>query len=198
MYLGSDSPWLETMTTALYVKPVDTKADADSPVHVHMAMRTVGKGELIAASQESFLLNEAIKTRPNPALLDFLTGGRPVVWVDETLHGLHQDQGLLWLVQRYRLQAALLLSWTTLLFVLWSMRGDLVRRPTSNQSLQIMRYGEAAGVAARRLFQRSIAKEQVVTDTGNCFDADRRRMRTLFRQIHFGGHACVLRSRRLQ
>ena len=55
-------------------------------------------GELIAASQESFLLNEAIKTHPDPLLLDFLTGGRPVIWVDETLHGLHQDEGVLWLV----------------------------------------------------------------------------------------------------
>ena len=51
-----------------------------------------GNGELIAASQESFLLNEAIKTHPNPVLLDFLAGGRPVIWVDETLHGLHQDR----------------------------------------------------------------------------------------------------------
>ena len=57
------------------------------------------------------LLNEAIKTHPNPVLLDFLADGRPVIWVDETLHGLHQDEGVLWLVRRYRLQAALLLFW---------------------------------------------------------------------------------------
>jgi len=113
MYLAADAPWLETDAawTALYSAPVDPDADDDddSSVRVYMAMRQVGKGQLIAASQESFLFNEAIKTHPNPALLDFLVAGRPVVWVDETLHGLHQDQGVLWLVQRYRLQAALLL-----------------------------------------------------------------------------------------
>ena len=120
-------------------------------------MRRVGNGELVAASQQSFLLNEAIKTHPNPALLEFIAGGRPVVWVDETLHGLHQDQGVLWLVQRYRLQAALLLFWATLLALLWSMSGDLVRRPTRNWDAHIMRHSEGAEVAARRLLQRSIA-----------------------------------------
>jgi hypothetical protein len=67
-------------------------------------------------------------------------------------------------VQRYRLQAALLLFWATLLALLWSMSGDLVRRPAQDQSEQIARHGEVAGVAARRLLQRSITKERVVTE----------------------------------
>jgi len=131
----------------------------------------VGNGELIAASQESFLLNETIKTHPNPVLLDFLAGGRPRIWVDETLHGLHQEQGLLWLVQRYRLEAALLLFWATLLAMLWSMNGDLVRRPARNSIGQIVRHGEVAGVAARRLLERSIAKERVAAE---CWEQFRR------------------------
>jgi hypothetical protein len=174
MYLAADAPWLQTDAawTGLYAGPVDANAKADSAVHVYMAMRQVGSGELIAASQESFLLNEAIKTHPNPALLDFLAGGRPLVWVDETLHGLHQDEGVLWLVHRYRLQAALLLFWATLLALLWSMSGDLVRRPTRDPEAQIVRHSEGAGVAARRLLQRSIAREQVVSE---CWEEFRRR-----------------------
>ena len=174
MYLAADAPWLKTDAawTVLYSGPVDVKAEAESSVHVYMAMRRVGNGELIVASQESFLLNEAIKTRPNPALLDFLAGERPVVWVDETLHGLHQGEGVLWLVQRYRLQAALLLFWATLLALLWSMSGDVVRRPTRDQNAQITRHSEGAGVAARRLLQRSIATEQVVAE---CWEEFRRR-----------------------
>jgi len=164
MYLASDAPWLQTdaQWTALYRRPSETNTSASA--RVYMAMRRAGNGELIAASQESFLLNEAIKTHPNPVLLDFLAGGRAVIWVDETLHGLHQDEGVLWLVQRYRLQAALLLFWATLLALLWSMSGDLVRRPAQDQSEQIARHGEVAGVAARRLLQRSITKERVVTE----------------------------------
>src|SRR4029077_11181462 len=84
MFLADDAPWLNTDAgwTVLYSRPVDAKAEPDSSVHVYMAMRKVGNGQLIAASQQSFLLNEAIKTHPNPALLEFLAGGRPVVWVD--------------------------------------------------------------------------------------------------------------------
>lgn len=168
IYLAADAPWLETdaQWRALY------KGDkADTAAHVYVAMRRVGNGELIAASQEPFLLNEVIKTHPNPMLLDFLAGGRPVIWVDETLHGLRQDQGVLWLVQRYRLQAALLLFWATLLTMLWSMSGDLVRRPPRHSGEQMVRHGEVAGVAARRLLQRSIAKERVVSE---CWEQFRR------------------------
>ncbi len=95
-----------------------------------------------------------------------------MVWVDETLHGLHQDEGVLWLVQRYRLQAALLLFWATLLTLLWSMSGDLVRRPARDPDANIVRHSEGAGVAARRLLQRSITTEQVVAE---CWEEFRRR-----------------------
>jgi hypothetical protein len=174
MYLTAQSPSLKTDAawTTLYAAPAEADAHADKSPHVYMTMRRVGNGELIAASQESFLLNEAIKTNPNPVLLDFLTGGRPVVWVDETLHGLHQEQGVLWLVQRYRLQTALLFFWATLLFLLWSMSGDLVRRPRRDRNAQIMRDGVGAGVAARRLLQRSVAPEQIVAE---CWEQFRRR-----------------------
>jgi hypothetical protein len=140
------------------------EGETNSPVHIYMAMRRVGNGELIAASQESFLLNEAVKTSPNPGLLDFLAGGRPVVWVDETLHGLNQSHGVLWLVERYRLQAALLLFWASFAALLWSLSGDLVRCPARAQNTEIVRHSEGAEVAARRLLQRSIAKEKVVAE----------------------------------
>lgn len=174
MYLADDAPWLKTNAhwIALYAGAADPNADAFAPARVYMAMSRVGNGELIVASQEWFLLNETIKTHPNPVLLDFLEGGRPVVWVDETLHGLRQDQGVLWLVQRYRLQAALLLFWATLLALLWAMSGDLMRRPARDWSAEIIRHGESAGMAGQRLLQRSIAPEQVVAE---CWDQFRRR-----------------------
>jgi len=149
----------------MYTKETDTTA------HVYMAMRQAGNGELIAASQQSFLLNETIKTHPNPVLLDLLAAGRPVIWVDETLHGLQQDEGVLWLVQRYRLQVALLLFWATLLALLWSMTGDLVRHASNDTDAQIIRLGEIAGVAGQRLLQRSIPKERVVAE---CWEHFRR------------------------
>jgi hypothetical protein len=172
MYLAARAPWLKTDAhwTTLYAAPVDPGGNADFSARVYLAMLRVGKGELVAASQESFLLNEAIKTHPNPVLLDFLAGGRPVIWVDETLHGLNQDQGVLWLVQRYRLQAALLLFWATLLTLLWSLSGDLVRRPPRHWSAEVVRNGESAGVAGQRLLQRSISTERVAAECWEQFD----------------------------
>jgi uncharacterized protein DUF4350 len=171
IYLARPVPGLKTdeQWTALYAS-----ADADpaeSP-RVYMAMRSVGRGELVAASQQSFLLNEVIKTHPNPALLDFLAGGRPVIWVDETLHGLYQQQGVIWLVQRYKLQASLMLFWVTLLVLLWSMGGDLLQRPKPSPNSYVVRQGEGAGVAARRLLQRSVAKADVAME---CWEQFRRR-----------------------
>ncbi len=172
MYLAAEAPWLKTDAhwTALYAAPMDPGASANASPRVYLARLGVGKGELIAASQESFLLNETIKTHPNPVLLDFLAGGRPVIWVDETLHGLRQEQGALWLVQRYRLQAALLLFWATLLALLWSLSGDLVRRPPRDWSAEVVRNGESAGVAGQRLLQRSISADRVVAECWEQFD----------------------------
>lgn len=178
MYLGANVPSLKTDAhwTTLYAGPTEANAKADTKAeksaHVYMAQVRAGNGELIAASQESFLLNEAIKRRPNPVLLDFLTAARPVIWVDETLHGLRQNQGVLWLVQRYRLQAALMLFWATLLALLWSLSGDLLRRPKRNQNAQIVRQVESAAVAARFLLQRSIPADQVLAE---CWEQYRRR-----------------------
>lgn len=174
MYLSADAPWLETDAgwTALYATSANANGGTDSSGHVYMAARRVGSGELIAASQESFLWNEAVKARPNPVLLDFLVAGRPVVWVDETLHGLRQDEGVLWLIRRYRLQASLLLFWATLLVLLWSMGGDLVQRPAADRSAEIVRHNESAGVAARRLLQRSIAPQRLMAE---CWEQFRRR-----------------------
>lgn len=182
IYLSTDFPWLKTDTqwVTLYARPTNaTNAAAvahevagRSPVTVYMAMRRVGKGELVIASQQSFLLNEAIKTHPNPVLLDFLAGGRSTIWVDETLHGLHQNQGVLWLVQRYRLQAALLLFWAALLTLLWSTSGDLLRRPARNPAAEVIRHAQSAGIAAQRLLQRSLRAEQVASE---CWEQFRRR-----------------------
>jgi hypothetical protein len=171
MFLNADIPWLKTDShwTALYSGAVESDVKTKGSMRVYMAMRRVGKGELVAVSQEWFLVNETIKNHPNPVLLDYLTGGRPGIWVDETLHGLQQDKGVLWLVQRYRLQPALMLFWGALLALLWSMSGDLMRRPARNQIAQIMRHGESAGVAARRLLQRSIASDSVVMECWNQF-----------------------------
>lgn len=174
MYLAAYAPWLQTdaqWTELYWTAAGGANAKGDTSARVYMAIRRAGNGELIAASQESFLLNETIKTHPNPVLLDFLAGGRPVIWVDEALHGLHQDQGVLWLVQRYRLQLAVLLFWTTLLVLLWSISGDLVRRPARDPVAQIIRQGEGAGIAARRLLQRSVPKECVLAE---CWEQFRR------------------------
>lgn len=182
IYLSADAPWLkiDERWTTLYARPARTTADGaaaqkvagGSPGPVYMAMRRVGNGQLVFASQPSFLLNETIKTHPNPVLLDFLADERSTIWVDETLHGLQQNQGVLWLVQRYRLQAALLFFWAALLALLWSMSGDLVRRPSRNRSAEVIRHGQGAGVAAQRLLRRSLRAEQVVSE---CWEHFRRR-----------------------
>ena len=173
IYLARRSPWLKTddAWSALHTEANDDPTGSNQG-RVYMAKRRVGNGELIVASQQAFLLNEVIKEHPNPVLLDFLAGGRPTIWVDETLHGLYQQHGVVWLVQRYKLQVSLMLFWVTLLVLLWSMSGDLKQRPTHGVNTQITRQGEGAGVAARRLLQRSVGKADVAME---CWEQFRRR-----------------------
>ena len=63
------------------------------------------------------------------------------------------DQGVLWLVQRYRLQVALLLFWATLLVLLWSMSGDLARHPEHDPATQI----DLAPYARREIYREVAA-----------------------------------------
>jgi len=172
MYLVSDQPWLKTGPewTALYsatqdhaamTSPGESEKSVPHP-RVYAAVRHLGRGEIVVASQAGFLLNEALKTHPDPTLLEYLTAGRPVVWTDEALHGLNQDQGVLWLIERYRLQPALLLFWASLFTGLWALSGELVRQPAALRQAFIVRRGESAGVAARRLLRRTVPSEQVV------------------------------------
>jgi hypothetical protein len=51
-----------------------------------------------------------------------------------------------------------------LLTLLWSLSGDLVRRPPREWSAEVVRNGESAGVAGQRLLQRSIPAERVVAE----------------------------------
>src|SRR5690242_21224464 len=87
------------------------------------------------------------------------------------LDGTSQDAGVLYQANRYHLHAVLLFFWATLLALLWSMSGDLVRRPARGRDAVIIRHGEGAGVAGQRLLQRSIATENVVTE---CWEQFRR------------------------
>ena len=52
------------------------------------------------------------------------------------------------------------------------MSGDLARRPSRDVDAYLMRQSEGAGVAARRLLQRSVATEKVVAE---CWEEFRRR-----------------------
>jgi hypothetical protein len=54
--------------------------------------------------------------------------------------------------------------------LLWSLSGDLVRRPPRDWSAEVVRNGESTGVAGQRLLQRSISAERIVAECWEQFD----------------------------
>ncbi|HXR97027.1 MAG TPA: DUF4350 domain-containing protein [Terriglobales bacterium] len=129
---------------------------------VYMARRRVGAGELILASEATFLSNEALAQSPDTQRLATLANGRSVVWVDESLHGLAPVRGVQWLLHRYHLEPGLVALLATLALLAWSVFGTLERPPDPNPDPeQPMELPDTAFTGYLRLLRRAIPPEQL-------------------------------------
>lgn len=129
--------------------------------HVYMAMRSYGAGTVVLASEPGFLSNDALP-RSAPALLAWLTGGRANVFVDETGHGLEHARGVLWLVARHRLQAALLLLLAGLSLFAWTLCASLelpAAPPPPSAAVEAVESAQAGWV---RLLERAVPTEHLL------------------------------------
>lgn len=131
--------------------------------HTYMAMRQVGQGRVILASEAAFLSNDELARSSDAALLSWVTGGRTVIWVDETLHGLEQSHGVLWLLRRYRLLPALAWLLFTCGLLMWGAATSLERAPDPSDAddpATVPIAGASGGYA--RLLQRAIPAQELL------------------------------------
>lgn len=86
----------------------------------------VGGGELIACAEPYLISNEGLLRNKNSAWPAWITAGRTEVYIDETHHGVYQEQGVAWLIGKYKLWPFLLTLGAIALLGLWRILPPLL------------------------------------------------------------------------
>ncbi|HUX68009.1 MAG TPA: DUF4350 domain-containing protein [Terriglobales bacterium] len=128
----------------------------------YMAVRAVGRGRVVLASEATFVSNDNLAHAPDAELLSWLVAGRRAVWADETLHGLQQARGMAWLLQRYRLNLAAGCVLATLALMAWGAAANLERPPKAVPGASVEVAQTDAGEGYARLLQRAIPLGQLL------------------------------------
>lgn len=127
----------------------------------YMAVRAVGQGRMVIATEATFLSNATLAQAPDPVLLSWLLGARRAVWEDETLHGWETARGVPWLLARYHLQTAtllLLLALAAFLAAAWST----IERPPDAAPAAVAVTAENAQTGYVRLLERAIPPRELL------------------------------------
>ncbi len=122
-------PW----KSALYFVRIEPEWEKlyDAKAEPVLIRRTWGKGEIIAATDSYLISNEALRNNRRPALLALLTGPPGRLFFDETHLGTQEQEGVMFLAEKFRLEGYLYgMLGVTLLF-LWRNSTPLVPPRTS-------------------------------------------------------------------
>jgi len=91
-----------------------------------LIQRSWGKGEIIVASDSYFISNEGVRNDRKPRLLSFLVGPPGVLLFDETHLGTQQQEGVMFLVNKFHLEGLIYALLAVLLLLLWRNSVPLV------------------------------------------------------------------------
>jgi hypothetical protein len=126
--------------------------------------RSWGKGEIIVATDSYFLSNEALRNSRTPLLLTYLAGPANVLVFDETHLGTQQQEGVMFLMNRFRLEGYLYGALAVMLLFLWRNSCPLV--PPQVRSHRVLG-GTVSGMDSRsglvNLLRRNIGMSEILS-----------------------------------
>jgi hypothetical protein len=102
-----------------------------------LVRRSWGKGEIVLASDSYFLSNEGLRNDRRPALIGFLTGRPGNLVFDETHLGTEEQEGVMYLAEKFRLEGYLYGMLVVVLLFLWRNSMPLVPPRASNSPTQL-------------------------------------------------------------
>jgi hypothetical protein len=132
--------------------------------HAVVIERSFGAGSLVLSSDSYFLSNEALRRERHADLLVWLLGGRREVLFDETHLGVQENPGVAALMNRYRLQGAVLALLLIAALFVWKNSLPLVPPPADEpgQGPGALVRGREAAAGFASLLRRSIAPSEIL------------------------------------
>jgi hypothetical protein len=129
-----------------------------------MMRRAWGKGEIIVATDSYFVSNEALRLDRRPALLRLLAGPPGRLLFDETHLGTQEQEGVMYLAEKYRLEGYLYGVLVVVLLLLWRNSAPLVPPRLDDKHARVG--GTVSGKDSRsglvNLLRRNIAAADIL------------------------------------
>jgi hypothetical protein len=124
--------------------------------------RKWGKGEIIVATDSYLVSNEALRNDRRPALLELLAGPPGHVLFDETHLGTEEQEGVMFLLEKFRLEGYLFGLLGVLLLFLW--RNSLPLVPPRALDRQTVLGGTVSGKDSRSGLVNLLRRNIPLTD----------------------------------
>ncbi len=129
-----------------------------------MIRRHLGKGDILIATDSYFLSNEALRNERRPMLLNYLAGWPGSLLFDETHLGTEHQDGVMSLLNRFRLEGFVIGLGAVLLLFLW--RNSLPLVPPQATDSQAPLGGTISGKDSRsalvNLLRRNIPAKEIL------------------------------------
>ena len=127
--------------------------------------RSWGKGEVIVASDSYFISNEGVRNDRKPRLLSFLVGPPGILLFDETHLGTQQQEGVMFLVNKFHLEGLIYSLLAVLLLLLW--RNSIPLVPPHKAPPRDQLGGAVSGKDSRsglvNLLRRNVAPAEILS-----------------------------------
>jgi hypothetical protein len=128
-----------------------------------LIQRKWGHGEIIVATDSYFISNEALRNNRSPALLAMLAGPSGNLLFDETHLGTQRQEGVMFLVNKFRLEGYLYGTLAVMVLFLWRNSMPLVPPPVRQASVL---GGAISGKDSRsglvNLLRRNIGQKEIL------------------------------------
>jgi hypothetical protein len=129
--------------------------------HAVVAERPWVRGNIVLCSDSYFLSNEAMRDERHPELIAWLVGSSTSAIFDETHFGLQQEEGVMTLARKYRLDRPLAALIVLGLLFVWKNTMSLVPKKSSSAE-EARPQGKDSTAGLVNLLRRSVSPQKIL------------------------------------
>ena len=130
--------------------------------NVALAVREIGQGSIVIATDSYFMSNEGLSKEPAPLFLAWLFGNASSIVFEETHLGTKENPGIMTLVQRYHLHGLFLGALLVFALFVWRSSTSLLPARSDLEATTRAVAGQGATAGLVSLLKRGIPRKDVL------------------------------------